>query len=212
MDESEDSGPVSSEDALLIVERDGKAYLGDCSELQEFSGGISEDDEDDPPIGLTVSGSLFGTPVPAANRPGGTRATAVNVGTTVVVEEIWRISVVSVNKDAASVVEAKSSFFEAPAANERMVLVKIKAENVSKDEDPTAIGDFSFELTGSRNRLYSSYDSANDCGFFDEAFDVDLLPGGQTTGEVCFRIPRDEINLLLVWDSFFEGPTYLKLD
>jgi hypothetical protein len=36
--EDEDDSPASPTEPLLIVERDGKAYIGDCSQLQDFSG------------------------------------------------------------------------------------------------------------------------------------------------------------------------------
>lgn len=149
----EESDSSIAEDAILIVERDGKAYLGECSDLGEF--GATSNEEDD--FALTVVSGVLSTPfpeatrpggtavpsatrpsatsVPAANRPGGTRATAVSLGSSVVVEATWRINVVSVNRDAAAVVEAASSFNDPPAADERMVLVKVKVENVSKEDE-----------------------------------------------------------------------------
>jgi hypothetical protein len=36
--ESEDDSPASPTEPLLIVERDGKAYIGDCTQLQDFGG------------------------------------------------------------------------------------------------------------------------------------------------------------------------------
>ena len=220
-DETEsDSGPLSAEDALLIVERDGKAYLGDCSELQDF-GGDDVDFGGTPVISQTIviSGTpgpvatlTRNTPTAGANRPGGTRATAVSLGSSVVVEETWKVTVLSVNKDAANVVEANSSFFEEPAADERVVLIKVRVENVSKDDESQSIGDFEFNMTGSHNQLYNSYDDDYSCGFLDDSLQAELFPGGQETGDICFRIPRDETNLLLVYDGFFEGDSFFKLD
>jgi hypothetical protein len=224
-DTSSDSGPLSAEDALLIVERDGKAYLGDCSELQDFGGGEDLDFEEPTPassgstatrvpsvsITLTVPGNSS-TPTSGASRPGGTRATAVSLGSSVVVEEMWKVTVLSVNKDAADVVEANSSFFEEPAADERVVLITVRVENVSKDDDAESIAEYEFSITGSRNELYSGFDEEHSCGFLDDSLDAELFPGGQATGEVCFRIPRDETNLLLVYDGFFEGNSFFKLD
>jgi hypothetical protein len=225
LDESEeDSGPLTADDALLIVERDGKAYLGDCTELQDLGGGDEDLDFGNPTpassgstatrvpsvsVTLTVPGNAS---TPAANRQGGTRATAVSLGTSVVVEETWKVTVVSVNKDAADVVEANASFFEEPAADERVVLIKVRVENVSKDDEAQSIGDFEFNMTGSRNKLYNSYDEDYTCGFLDDALQEELFPGGQETGDICFRVPRDETNLLLVYDGFFEGDSFFKLD
>jgi hypothetical protein len=122
------------------------------------------------------------------------------------------VTVVSVDKDAADVVEAASSFFEEPAADERVVLIKVRVENVSKDDESQSIGDFEFNMTGSRNKLYNSYDDEYTCGFLDDALQAELFPGGQETGDICFRVPRDETNLLLVYDGFIEGDTFFKLD
>jgi hypothetical protein len=198
-DTSSDSGPLSAEDALLIVERDGKAYLGDCSELQDFGGGEDLDFEEPTPassgstasrtpsisITLTVPDkTTFTVPgsasTPAANRPGGTRATAVSLGSSVVVEETWKVTVLSVNKDAADVVEANSSFFEEPAADERVVLIKVRVENVSKDDDAQSIAEYEFSMTGSRNELYSSFDEEHSCGFLDDSRRR-AIPSGQAT-------------------------------
>ena len=223
-DDSGDDSPADAAEALLIVERDGKAYLGECSELQDFSGADSEDPVPTPSNSGTTStrapsnvatlapSTSTSTPAAGTNRPGGTRATAVSLGANVVVEGTWRVSVTSVNKDAADVVEANSFFFEEPAANERMVLITVKAENISKDDEAQSIGDFEFNLTGSRNQLYNSYDDEYSCGFLEESLQADLFPGGQASGDICFRVPRDETNLLLVYDGFIEGDTYLKLD
>lgn len=75
-----------------------------------------------------------------------------------------------------------------------------------------SFGDYEFELTGSRNQLYSGDSDKYSCGFIDDAISADLFPGGQATGDVCFKIPRDETGLLLAYDGFEEGPTYMKLD
>ncbi len=222
--DSVEDTPAIAEDALLIVERDGKAYLGNCSELQDFGGGGSSEDLDfnatptsfsplgtPGPAATRPAGTPGGTAVPATNRPGGTRAAAVRLGSSVVVEETWRISVVSVNRDALAALEATASLLDPPAADERFVLVTVKVENVSKDDEAQSIADYQFEMTGSRNRLYSGFDEAS-CGLIGEALSADLFPGGQASGDVCFKIPRDETNLLLVWDGFIEGSTFLKLD
>ena len=210
--------PAIAADAILIVERDGKAYLGACSELQDFGGNGSLEDVDLTPV---ISGPLStpvpsatraaATSVPAANRPGGSRATAVSLGSNVVVEGTWRISVVTVNRDALDALKATASLIDPPAADERLVLITVKVENVSKDDEAQSISDYQFELTGSRNRVYSGFDEAS-CGLIEDALSADLFPGGQASGDVCFKIPRDETNLMLVWDGFIEGPTFLKLD
>jgi hypothetical protein len=210
--ENEDDSLAGPEEALLIVERDGKAYLGNCAELAEFSGGGGLEDEDEPPISMTVTIGGQRTPAAGNNRPGGTRATAVARGQSVIVEDTWRVSIVGVNSDAADEVEANSSLFEEPAQDERMVLITVKVVNVSAEDEAQQIDDFLFELTGSRNQVYSSYDDDHSCGFIDDPISAELFPNGEATGDVCFRLPRDETNLLLVWDSFFEGPTYLRLD
>jgi hypothetical protein len=218
--DSVEDTPAIADDAILVVERDGKAYLGTCSELQDFGGSGLQDSNVTPvssgPVSTSVPGTTTrpaSTTVPAASRPGGTRAGAVALGAAATVEDLWRITVVSVNRDAWTVVQKASTFNDPPAANERMVLITVKVENVSKNDDAESISDFEFQLTGSLNKVYSSFSDDNQCGQIDDDLNADLFPGGQARGDICFKVPRDETNLLLIWEAFGpEGKTYLKLD
>jgi hypothetical protein len=189
----------TTNEPIQLVRRDGKVLIGDCSGLSDYASSST-----------TGSSGIFGSPVQATG-PGSSREDAIKLGDSAVVEDTWRLTVINVNKDAWNAVKNENSFNDPPSANERVVLVRLSAENVSSDNTPQHIGDFEVSLTGSHNELYSSYDQDHGC-FAPDELDAQLYPKGKTQGNVCFRIPADETGLLLVWDSFTGGQVYFKLD
>lgn len=195
----------STNEPILIVKRDGKALIGDCTGLSDYR-------VDTPGSSGSPGFSATVTFQPAQSTgPGSSRSAAMKLGAPATVEDTWKITVLDVNEDAWDVVNAPKSFNDPPAADERIVLIRVGVENVSTDDQPQHIGDFEFSLTGSHNELYSSYDQDHSC-FAPDSLDAQLFPKGKAQGDLCFRIPRDETNLLLVWNSFSTGQTYFKLD
>jgi hypothetical protein len=92
-------------------------------------------------------------------------------------------------------------------------LITVRVKNISTKQDAADVSDFNFKLTGSNNVLYSSYDDKNDCGIIPKSLTATLFPGGQTEGNVCFKLPSSETNLLLVYDPDLGSDlTFLKLD
>ena len=63
--DSEEDTPAIADDAILVVERDGTAYLGTCSEIQDF-GGSGLQDVDLTPVVSNNPATLLLTP--GANR------------------------------------------------------------------------------------------------------------------------------------------------
>ena len=100
----EATGEGDLEEPLLLVRRNGKVYLGDCSGLDDLSGGLAQD-----------SGGSSPTP---ASGPGSSRAEPVPLGDSAVVEDTWELKVVDVNPDAWDVIKAESDFND-PAGSGR---------------------------------------------------------------------------------------------
>jgi hypothetical protein len=110
-------------------------------------------------------------------------------------------------------VQAANSFNEPPGADERLLLVTVRARNISGNQRPENVDAFAFRMVGSRNELYDQFDSKSDCGFVADGLDADLFPGGQTEGNVCFKVPTGETGFLLVWEEFFgDKLTYFALE
>ena len=207
---ADDDTTNPTNEPLLVVKHDGKAYIGDCSGLSDLAltSGSSGSSGSSGPGGFSGTVTIGS---PQATGPGRSRTDAIRLGGSATVEDTWKVQVVQVRDDAWDAVMSENSFGDPPAANERIVLIRVSVENVSKDDQPQTINDFEFALTGSHNELYDAYDHDHHC-FGPDDLDAQLFPKGSTQGDLCFRIPRDETDLLLVWDSFAGGQTYFKLN
>lgn len=203
MSDSDSSAAPGVDESLLIVKRDGKWLIGDCSELSDFGGATSPS---------TGPGSQR-TPTPRAGA-GGSKATPVRLGQSARVEDnLWELTVVAVNRDAWPLVQAASRFNDPPAANMKMLMITVRAKNVSTAQKPENIDSFSFRLVGARNQLYDNFDEKHDCGTIPDDLDADLFPGGQAQGNVCFKVASDETGFVLVWEDFFSDElTYFALE
>ncbi len=205
-------------DSLLMVKRDGKWYIGDCSDLQDFKGGLgggssspsSSSGSASAAVTVTIGGRATAT-VPTG--PGSSRTSPLRLGQSGKVESTWELTVLKVNRDAWPVIQAFSRFNDAPAATEKMLMVTVRAKNVKTDQKPENIDTFSFRVVGSRNQLYDPFDAKRDCGSIPDDLDADLFPGGSAEGNVCFKVPADETGFVLVWEEFFgDTLTYFALE
>jgi len=210
----EDLSDTSDIETILLVKRDGKWLIGDCADLEDFGGGGLSLGDSTPAAISTFPVPSRATPTPARTGPGSSRTNPVRLGQPARVEDnLWEISVVSVNRDAWPVVQAASRFNDPPAANERMLLITVRARNVSSNQKPENIDVYSFQLVGSRNELYDAFDAERDCGTIPNDLDAGLFPGGQAEGNVCFKVPSDETGFVLVWEEFFSDQlTYFALE
>jgi hypothetical protein len=209
--DEDDSGPADI-GAVLLVERDGNWYLGECSELQDFSG-TGPGDDDAPGARVTVGPSRQGTRAAGRAGPGSSRTDPVRLGQPGRVEGLWEITVKAVDRDAWPKLQAESRFNDPPAANERILLITVQAKNISTEQKPANIAAYDFKLVGSLNRLYDQFDEDTECGFVPRELDANLFPNGQAEGNVCFKVPSGESGFLLAWEDFFEDElTYFALE
>ena len=89
-----------------------------------------------------------------------------------------------------------------PSPGYRYVMWTIDVQNVRGSyEQSSSIDSRSFELVGSRGVVYKpGLDTF--CGVIPDRLDVELYPGGQATGNVCFAIPADETGLTFLYDAY----------
>ena len=148
------------------------------------------------------------TSTPAA---GLSRSNPIPLGQTVVVPPGWEITVVDVNGDAWTAIQAENPYNEAPEQGYRMVLITVRVTNTQTKDEATTISDGDFDLVGSRNQVYSSFERS--CGVTPNGLRAELFPQGTAEGTVCFQVGTDETGLLLIgspsWDK--EDQRYFAL-
>jgi len=155
------------------------------------------------------AGTPGATPTPAAGR---SRSNPIPMGETAVAPPGWEITVLDVNGDAWSAVQAENMFNDPPEEGYRMVMVTVRVTNVQGGDETDTISSYDFNMVGSRNEVYG--DMEHYCGVIPNELGAELFPGGTTEGNVCTQIPADETNLLLIasisWDK--EDRRYLALE
>ena len=69
-------------------------------------------------------------------------------------------------------------------------------------DESQGVGASSFDLIGSYSILYrSAY-----CGVLPNVLSAELYLGGFTEGNVCFAVPEDETNLIMLYEAYHDGP------
>jgi len=161
------------------------------------------------------SPALTVTPTPQATAAGPTgqsRGDPIPLGQTLTVSPGWDVTVINVNPDAWSVVQAANTFNEPPEEGYRMVLATLRVVNVQAADKADTITESDFELVGSRNQVYKTFDRS--CGVTPNDLSAELFPQGMAEGTVCFQVGIDETGLLLIasltWDD--KDRRYFALD
>ncbi|MEX0750156.1 MAG: DUF4352 domain-containing protein [Dehalococcoidia bacterium] len=143
----------------------------------------TDDDDDDAPSG-----------------PGRSRGEAVAIGESVITNDL-QLTVLNVNPDAAAEVIAEDDFVAPPSAGNRYVLIRLRAEHAGEGEETRSVSGSDFSLTGSRDLVYDNFEHG--CGFYSGEINGEMFPGGSLEGAVCFEVPADETNLILIAAPFF---------
>jgi hypothetical protein len=75
--------------------------------------------------------------------------------------------------------------------------------NVQTKDEAATISEGDFELVGSRNQIYQTFDRS--CGVTPNKLRGELFPSGTVEGTICFQAGTDETGLLLIaspsWDK-----------
>lgn len=79
-----------------------------------------------------------------------------------------------------------------------MVMIRLGTTNVSA-KGLALLGAINFYLTGSSNLLYDTYSDESDCGMIPDKLAEEYFQGSSGEGNVCFEIPLDETDLLLLY-------------
>lgn len=148
----------------------------------------------------TTTATPKATPTPAA---GLSRSNPIPLGQTAVVPPGWEVTVLAVDEDAWPEVQAENTFNDPPEQGYRMVLITVRVTNVQTKDEAASISEGDFELVGSRNQVYSSFERS--CGVTPNDLMAELFPEGTAEGTVCFQAGTDETGLILIarpsWDK-----------
>jgi hypothetical protein len=148
------------------------------------------------------------TPTPAA---GLSRGDAIPLGQTAVVPPGWEVTVLGVDEDAWPEVQAENQFNDPPEQGYRMVMVTLRVTNIQTKDEAARISAGDFELVGSRNQVYKTYEQY--CGVTPNGLEAELFPQGIAEGTVCLQVGIDETGLILIagpsWDE--EDQRYFAL-
>ncbi|MBI5290178.1 MAG: DUF4352 domain-containing protein [Chloroflexi bacterium] len=163
-------------------------------------------DEDDPCD--TSFGTGGGDDKTPATGPGSSRSEPAALGEPVDSGDL-RITVLSADLDAADKIADLSDFPSTPIPGRRTVLARVKVEHIGTNPDETIqVYESDYKITGSKNVVYSSFDDGTSCGFVKDTLQGEMFPGGELEGYVCFQVPEDETDLLLISQpSFTFGDT-----
>ena len=144
---------------------------------------------------LTSPGYSLDNPVPA--------------GEVLVGSDGTEIRVLEIVKDARKLVEDENMFNDPPEEGNRFLMVSVSVEYPS-GADSLRVSEYDFALVG-KSRV--AYDSDADCGVIPEGLEGEIFSGGKITGNVCFEIPEEESNLILIHEPGFgsESRRYLAL-
>jgi hypothetical protein len=175
---------------------DDEGDLTDYWVLEDGKWKADTDDKTPCDLGGTISGG-DGTDETPATGPGTSRGEAVAPGQPVTTGDL-RVAVTSVDLDAADTIAAEDDFPETPEAGNRFVLIRVRAEHTGQGEETVSVSSTNFEITGSRNVLYDGFSQSTSCGFIDDEIRGELFAGGSVEGYVCFQLPADETDLILV--------------
>ncbi len=144
------------------------------------------------PVGggtTTIEPSTMGNYSEDRNSELGSRNNPIALGKAVEVND-WKVQVESVNKDALKAVLASDPYTSKPSANERYVLLNLKATYIG-DESGEPSSDLRFKVVGSKGNTF-----AQSCGYSSDSFDNngETFPGASVKGTLCFTVDANQIS------------------
>ncbi|HLB24472.1 MAG TPA: DUF4352 domain-containing protein [Dehalococcoidia bacterium] len=229
-------GNIDAEDIDVEVTgvryEDGKAFVEIAGTIkgEELTAGDESDDfsdywiyedgqwkwgtDDDDPCDTSINAG--GDDATPATGPGSSRAEPAPLGEPVDAGDL-RVTVLTADLDAADQLADLGDFPSTPVPGRRTVLARVMVEHIGEDPDETVqVYESDFKITGSKNIIYDSFSDDTSCGFLEEALQGEMFPGGQLEGYVCFQVPEDETDLLLIAEPSFsfgdEGRRFFALE
>jgi hypothetical protein len=148
-----------------------------------------------PPVPTTPS------PTTTAVEIGNSRSNPVPVGHSLVTEgaEVRVLQYIS-GDQAWDIAYRANSYNDPPANGMQYIIITVNVKNISSIEEPQWYSDIHFELVGSSNKLFQSFDKSlvlPDEGSL-SGLNAKLFHGGEIIGSIHFYVPADETDLVLI--------------
>ncbi len=130
------------------------------------------------------------------------RENPIPLGVSALMSDGFEMTVVSFDGDAWPKVRAENQFNKPPASDKRMLMIRIRIKNANASKEPAVWLSNKIALVGSNNGTWETFYSESSCGVIPDKFYLaELYRGGKKEGNICFRIPKDETNLLLRYEE-----------
>ncbi len=153
-----------------------------------------------------------------ATGSGLTRNSPTAVGNKITTPDGYSVSVLDfVDGDKAwNIIKGANQYNDFAPTGYKYVLVLVDIKNIASAEEPAYISESDFNLVGSSNKVFNPFDKSAvlpDEGTYKE-LSGQIYHGGTIKGVVHFCIPKNETNLVLVWDKSWisEDKRYFKVE
>lgn len=146
------------------------------------------------------------TQAPTQTTPpavGFSRGNPLPVEKSLITPEGIEITVLNLTKgdQAWEIIQKANQFNDSPANGMQYALITVKVKNISSQKEPWAFTDSYYELVGSSNKIFHTYDKSAVLpkeGILSK-LKAELYHGGEAAGSLCFYIPQNESDLVLTW-------------
>ena len=159
------------------VDRDGDAFVG-----YEIGDPIST------PTPATA-------PPPTPAPPGYSLANPIPAGESLQGSDGTEVRVLGIVEEARRQVADANTFNDPPSAGSKFYMVSIGVAYLS-GTGSINVSAADYSLVGDNRIVYTPYE--NSCGVIPDELAGELFPGGRIQGNICFEIPKDEGNLVLI--------------
>ena len=161
-------------------------------------------------IGYEI-GDPISTPTPATMpSPGFTLDNPLSAGEILHSSDGTEIRVLGVVEDARRQVAGENQFNDPPKEGKRFYMISVEVSYPSGSGSVT-VSDSDFSLIGANRVVYEPFDY--DCGVIPNELDGEVYGGGRIQGNICFEIPEDEGDFILIHEPGYgaESRRFLSL-
>lgn len=115
-------------------------------------------------------------------------------------------TLVGYDPDAGALVESARATNRPLDDGFRYIVVRMLLRNEGGGPTPTLVTFGDFRLVGTRGQVYHPA-GPQSCGMFPNPLYASIAKGSEASGNICWKIPADEHDLILIWES-----DYLSID